>query len=232
MMLAKRLEPKLCQIARRKREMAKLMKKRIVLEFPIVESFERIEIRQATARKPRSSRSTPGCRLDRQPNSNPLHANSEVITTPAKLVKVSKAQGAVARINNHTAHPQRILVVEDEPNLRQVYSNVLLRSGYQVDTAKDGKAGWEVLYTARLASNDYDLLITDNKMPRLSGVELIRKLRFASMDLPVILASSAMPANTERLRLAAMLPKPFSEHQLIQTVREVLHVVEDERKEI
>ena len=97
---------------------------------------------------------------------------------------------------------------------------------YRVDLAEDGAAAWKALQ-----ANSYDLLITDNKMPKLSGVELVKKLRSVGMTLPVVLASSAIPTEElERnpwLQLAATLEKPFSRGQLLETVREVLLAADD-----
>ena len=76
----------------------------------------------------------------------------------------------------------RILVVDDANYIRQLMASFLTRFGYQVDTAEDGVAGWKALQ-----ANHYDLLLTDNNMPRLSGIDLIKRLRFARMNLPVIL---------------------------------------------
>ena len=118
---------------------------------------------------------------------------------------------------------QRILIVEDETDIRRIYSELLTRFGYEVDTAEDGEAGWQVLHAARCAFDSHDLLITDNNMPKLSGLELIRKVRSAHLSLPVILASGTEPTNIEALQLAAVLPKPFSLVQLAQTVKDVLH---------
>src|SRR6266498_4950023 len=67
-----------------------------------------------------------------------------------------------------TIPSHRILVVEDQPALRSLSAQVLVRSGYEVDVAEDGMAGWEAL-----RAESYDLLITDNQMPRLSGLELV-----------------------------------------------------------
>ena len=73
--------------------------------------------------------------------------------------------------------------------LRQIDARVLIHSGYAVDVAEDGAAAWEALQ-----ANRYELLITDNNMPRLTGIELLKKLRSARMALPVILVSGTMPA--------------------------------------
>lgn len=134
-------------------------------------------------------------------------------------LQTEESTGAQARCQASPSN--RILVVDDDRDLRLLSADVLVHSGYQVDTAADGADGWEALHT-----KSYDLLITDNSMPKLSGVELVKKLRSAHMALPVILASGAMP--TEELdrhpwlQLAATLVKPFSTGQLLETVNEVL----------
>jgi DNA-binding response OmpR family regulator len=115
----------------------------------------------------------------------------------------------------------RILVVDDYRDIRQLSTEVLSHSGYKVDTAADGAAAWEALQ-----SKAFNLLITDNDMPRLTGIELVRKLRSARMALPVILTTGNL--RTEKLvqnpslQLAALLPKPFSVEELLGTVTNVL----------
>ena len=130
-----------------------------------------------------------------------------------------------ARLHNP---PKRILVVEDDESVLQLYSDVLLRAGYHVETAKDGDEGWKVHFAAKRSSDTYDLLITDNSMPNVTGVELITMLRAANMNLPVILATGMAPANTNHLGLSAILTKPFTTTELLQTVGEVLHKNEQE----
>ena len=115
-------------------------------------------------------------------------------------------------------------MVDDDGDLRRLSAEVLISSGYQVDAAEDGEAGWEALQ-----ARNYDLLITDNDMPNLSGLELVKKLHSARMALPVILASGTLPIWDESLQLAAMLPKPFSIDELLGTVKEVLCAAESAR---
>lgn len=131
---------------------------------------------------------------------------------------------ASAQARCGTNPPHRILVVDDDGDLRRLSAEVLISSGYQVDAAEDGEAGWEALQ-----AKNYDLLITDNNMPNLSGLELVMKLRSARMALPVILTSGALPIWDESLQLAAMLPKPFSIDELLGTVKEVLRAAESAR---
>jgi len=122
------------------------------------------------------------------------------------------------RQKNSSRH---ILVVDDDGEIRQLSAEALVLFGYRVDAAKDGAAAWTALQAHR-----YDVLITDNNMPKLSGVELVKKLRSAGMTLPVILASGELPTEeldrNPWLKLAATLVKPFSGGQLSETVRKVL----------
>ena len=87
-----------------------------------------------------------------------------------------------------TDSPHRILVVEDDISTRQLITEALIHSGYGVDAAEDGAAAWEAL-----SAGSYDLMITDNNMPNVSGVELLKKLRAARMTLPVIMATGTLP---------------------------------------
>ena len=134
-------------------------------------------------------------------------------------VPLSGASPAQARCQASLSN--RILVVDDDVNLRQINAEVLRRGGYQTETAADGAAAWEALQ-----ANSYDLLITDNSMPKVSGVELVKKVRSARMTLPVILASGALPTEVlDRnpwLQPVATLVKPFTGGQLLETVNEVL----------
>ena len=119
----------------------------------------------------------------------------------------------------------RILVVDDDKYVRRFSTQALMGSGYHVDAAGDGAAAWEALQI-----KDYHLLITDNEMPKLTGVELVRKLRSTRMALPVIMATGRLPtealAHNPSLQLAALLPKPFSVGELLETVRTVLRVAD------
>lgn len=116
---------------------------------------------------------------------------------------------------------QRILVVEDEHDLRQLAAEVLLDAGYLVDVARDGAAAWTALQHSH-----YDLLITDQFMPRVSGVELLRKIHSARMNLPVIMATGFLPTwefvLNPCLQEVKMLLKPYSLGKLLDMVKNVL----------
>jgi len=125
----------------------------------------------------------------------------------------------------------RILVIDQDRDLRLLYADALARPGYHVDAAEDGAVGWEALQV-----NNYNLLITENDMPRLTGVDLVRKLHSARMGLPVIMAAERLPtdelARNPLLQLAATLPKPFYISQLLETVKVVLNAAVNLRDRI
>ena len=117
---------------------------------------------------------------------------------------------------------KRILVVEDEHDLRQLTAEVLIDAGYHVDVAEDGATAWSALQLFK-----YDLLITDQFMPKLSGVELLRKIYTANMTLPIIMATGFLPtwefALHPCLQPVKMLLKPYSFQKLLGLVKNVLH---------
>jgi two-component system alkaline phosphatase synthesis response regulator PhoP len=124
------------------------------------------------------------------------------------------------RLENPTGYG-RILLAEDDSLLRELISEGLTVNGYRVDCAANGEDAWN-----SLCIEDYDLLITDNSMPRLTGVELLRRLKTSPFDLPAILISGIMPPKSAELNQllshGAALAKPFSLEQLVMMIETVL----------
>jgi DNA-binding response OmpR family regulator len=140
--------------------------------------------------------------------------------------KISQAgKPASAPLQCPANFPLRILVVEDDGDIRRLNAEALIRCGYHVDAAADGAAAWEALGT-----DNYDLMITDNHMPKLTGVDLLKKLHSAHMAMPVIMATGTLPtwefALYSWLLPAAMLLKPYTIEELLETVRVVLHATD------
>jgi DNA-binding response OmpR family regulator len=119
----------------------------------------------------------------------------------------------------------RILVIEDEEDIRGLYSRVLKYAGHDVIEAPDGKLGVEIY-----RENPADLVITDIIMPEKEGIEVIIELRRDFPDVKIIAVSGGgqLMASTTCLRLAKglgavrTLAKPFNQQELVHTVREVL----------
>lgn len=112
----------------------------------------------------------------------------------------------------------RILVVEDDAVIQRLIGTMLDGAGYSVVFAEDGEAGG-----LAFSSGSFDLIITDNNMPKVSGVEMIRKLREANHHLPIILISGEIPRQLRDLNAlltpGLALEKPFSMAQLLGHVR-------------
>jgi CheY-like chemotaxis protein len=134
---------------------------------------------------------------------------------------MSVEESAIAPIRDQMNPPHRILVVDDDSDTRQLSVDVLAGSGYDVEAVKDGAAGWEALQ-----ADNYDLIVTDNKMPRMTGIEMLEKLRFARISIPTIMATRNLPmhefARKPWLKPDATLQRPFSNDDLLETVKNVL----------
>ena len=140
------------------------------------------------------------------------------------IVKRNSEAGllASARLQNAPTFRQRILVVEDEFSIRRLNTEMLVHSGYDVDAAENGAAAWDALQVKR-----YDLMITDNDMPKLTGIELIKKVRATRLALPVIMATGKFPLDEftrhPQLQPAVTLLKPYTFDELVGAVQLVLH---------
>jgi two-component system, cell cycle sensor histidine kinase and response regulator CckA len=131
-------------------------------------------------------------------------------------------------ILSKSAH--RILVVDDETSVRQLTTEMLIRAGFQVEAAADGAAGWEAIQ-----AKHYDLVITDNFMPNVTGIEMVKKIHAGSMNLPVIMATAIFPQEEFQLHpwleSIPTLLKPFRATELLYTVRKVLSANDGNCKE-
>lgn len=118
------------------------------------------------------------------------------------------------------ASGQRILLVDDEPRIREVVATYLRRDGYIVETAADGEAA-----LSGLSGFDPDLVVLDLMLPAVSGIEILSEIR-RNGDLPVIVLT-ARAEESDRvagLELGAddYVVKPFSPRELVARVRTVL----------
>ena len=114
---------------------------------------------------------------------------------------------------------KQVLIVDDEPNLRKILAAQLSRDGYDVMTAEDGAEGLTLL-----RENHIDLVVTDLKMPKVDGMELLREARREAPDLPVILMTASTSAAEQVLSQSNVdyLPKPFELTQLLDLVARYL----------
>lgn len=191
------------------------MRTRIRLEQQIIPPLIKVEVKSAVARVTARGTGEYRSRLDPPPSSEALRQ----VFRPGITFRLEREKQCV---------PQHILLVEDERELRAIYTRVLQGLGHNVEAVKNGEAGWDSLCATGLEANTYDLLIADNEIPSYSGLELAHKVRAVNLDMPIILLTGSMPANIEALHLSAVLLMPFSQYKLAQTVRQVLQLVGDE----
>lgn len=81
--------------------------------------------------------------------------------------------------------PKRILVVEDEPNMRLLVAEELTDAGYEVDTAENGEAA-----LMKFKEKPYDLVTIDIEMPGMNGLELAGKLREIKRDVRLVILTA------------------------------------------
>lgn len=114
----------------------------------------------------------------------------------------------------------RVLVVEDERDLNRILVKTFCAEGYSADACFDGAEALEFLSGAQ-----YDVVILDVMMPRLDGMELLRRMRARGDDTPVILltAKDSIPDRVRGLDAGAddYLIKPFSFDELLARIRVV-----------
>ena len=114
-----------------------------------------------------------------------------------------------------------VLVVDDEPRIREVLQFALEREGFTVATAGDGSAA-----LAKVAEGGVDLMVLDVLMPELDGLQVCRRLRQSGSTLPVIFLSSRTEVVDRILGLELggddYVPKPFSPREVASRIKAVL----------
>jgi DNA-binding NtrC family response regulator len=118
---------------------------------------------------------------------------------------------------------KRVLIVDDEPNVRLMLETTLSSVGYDVTEAGDGEAALDRLSGK---GSGYDLVLLDLLMPKMDGMELLRQLRAVGDVTPVVIltAHGSIPEAVEAMKLGAIdfLTKPTTPDALRRVVAEVI----------
>ena len=142
------------------------------------------------------------------------------IYLPVRHGKVTEAEGKAAPIPKGK---ETVLVVEDEPGVRELACEFLKVNGYSVLEARDGL---EALEIAKSYQGNIDVFLSDVVMPKMSGVETAAKLKELRPQVKILLMSGYSEytnANAGGLSMTApVLQKPFSMASLVARIREVL----------
>ena len=119
---------------------------------------------------------------------------------------------------NSNTTPKRLLVIDDEANMRHMLSTVLKKAGYVVDTASNGSEGLEMIEGAQ-----YDFVLCDIKMPKLNGMEFLKSSRDKIGTSTVIMMSAYGSIDTaiEAMKLGAYdyISKPFKTDEVYLTLK-------------
>ncbi|MFY9811555.1 response regulator [Aquabacterium sp.] len=116
-----------------------------------------------------------------------------------------------------------ILAVDDSASMRQMVSFTLKSAGYNVVEAVDGQDAWE-----KAGGRSFDLVLTDQNMPRMDGISLTRKLRedpqFKSTPILILTTESSdqMKQAGRAAGATGWLVKPFDPNKLIEVIQKVI----------
>ena len=132
----------------------------------------------------------------------------------------------ISEISTETHIPhgtETILLIDDEEDVLEMMHSMLERLGYQVISMSNGVKALEIF---QKASKTFDLVITDQTMPKMTGMELIRELRLIRSDIPIILCTGfnekITEDNTRHLEIGALIGKPVRIAEIAEKIREVL----------
>ena len=113
------------------------------------------------------------------------------------------------------------MLADDDMNLRRVLEFQLNEAGYNVSTAQDGVEALEIF-----TNNDFDCVITDLRMPKLSGLELLEKIKTANAEIPVIVITAFGEVETAVTAMKAgafdYINKPFNRDEILLTLDRAL----------
>jgi DNA-binding NtrC family response regulator len=115
----------------------------------------------------------------------------------------------------------KILIVDDERAIRSTLKEILEYEKYQVDEAVDGVEGWE-----KIQKNEYDIILSDIKMPKMDGVELLDKVLALGKDCPVVMISghATVENAVEAIKKGAFdfISKPLDLNRTLITIRNAM----------
>ena len=134
---------------------------------------------------------------------------------------MSAATATIAPSPPPAAIPARILIIDDEPSIRESLETLLILEGFDVTMAPDGKKGLETL-----ARNEFDLLLLDLALPGESGIDLLPRITAMHPQLPVIMITAFGTVNNvvDAIRAGAenFVQKPWDNEKLLADIRSAI----------
>lgn len=125
---------------------------------------------------------------------------------------------------------KRLLIVDDDKQIRELLAFDIAQSGYIVDTAVDGQEGLN-----KALENNYDLILLDVMMPKMNGYDVCKNIRIAIPDIPILLltAKGTIEDKTQGFDCGAddYLIKPFEIQEVLLRIRALLRRGENNQKQ-
>ena len=122
---------------------------------------------------------------------------------------------------------KNILLVEDEEKMLASTSLVLRMAGYDTETAKDGQEAFDKIMVASVKGKLYDLVVTDIIMPKVNGIELIKRINHGKLTIPIIVTTGDGSKKTlvELIRQGCVdyISKPFEAKDLLESINNLFY---------
>jgi DNA-binding NtrC family response regulator len=115
----------------------------------------------------------------------------------------------------------RLLIIDDEPDLREILVDLLSNSVAEIHQASDGIEG-----ISKIQSIEFDAVLSDEKMPKKTGLDVLRWLRAHDQKIPFIIHTGYgerdFLSELQHLGVFAIIDKPWNEKHLIETVKQAI----------
>jgi len=109
---------------------------------------------------------------------------------------------------------KKVLIVDDDKQIRNFLNDILKMSGYEVECASNGKEALRLLQCKK-----FDLLITDNKMPKMDGLELTKSIKNMNIDIKIIIISGEeIEKSFTELGISEFFRKPLRYKNLLKSL--------------
>jgi len=113
------------------------------------------------------------------------------------------------------ADKYRVLIADDEMDIRIIGEAVLRKEGYDIITAEDGQRAWEIYQEQK---GELSALLTDILMPKMDGFELMKKVREDDLDFPIVAFTATHKSEAREVGANYVLEKPFDNKDLAEMV--------------
>lgn len=114
-----------------------------------------------------------------------------------------------------------ILVIDDEESMRDLVGKILSLKNHTVEFAIDGPEG-----LTKFQNGQFDLVITDNDMPIMTGTQFVKEVKKINPEMPVIMLSGQAAMMQKPKGVDILLPKPFRIQELLNAVAEAVKIHE------